>query len=93
MKLWLLKPREDLLSGDNPWDPWYDKAFGFVVRAENEAEARTLANENGGDEVHTRYSDAHDAKYVPWLTPRYSSCVELIADGDPGIVLQDMQMA
>ena len=30
MRLWLLRPVE----GDSLWDPWYDKAFGFVVRAE-----------------------------------------------------------
>ena len=36
MRLWLLRPQEGLIEGDNPWDPWYDKAFGFVVRAETE---------------------------------------------------------
>lgn len=33
MKLWLLRPIET--EGPNLWDPWYDKAFGFVVRAKN----------------------------------------------------------
>lgn len=37
MKLWLLRPVVGLDENDNPWWPWYDKAFGFVVRAETEA--------------------------------------------------------
>jgi len=51
MPLWLLRPREDLPVEDNPWEPWYDKAFGFVVRAKTEAIARQLANADGGAEV------------------------------------------
>ena len=50
MKLFHLYPKENI-EGENPWSPWYDKAFGFVVRAETEEEARKLANEEGGDEV------------------------------------------
>ena len=40
MKLWLIRTR-DPTSG--AWDPWYDKAFGFVVRAETEGQARKFA--------------------------------------------------
>ena len=48
MKLWLLRPIN--IYGDSPWNPWHDKAFGFVVRADTEQEARKLANEESGDE-------------------------------------------
>jgi hypothetical protein len=37
VRLWLLRPVE---SGSAFWEPWYDKAFGFVVRAETEEDAR-----------------------------------------------------
>jgi hypothetical protein len=50
MTLWLLRPVENLPIDDNPWDPWYDKAFGFVILAETEADARALADKNAGDE-------------------------------------------
>lgn len=36
MKIWLLRP----IDGCDEWNPWYDKAFGFVVRAAREQEAR-----------------------------------------------------
>lgn len=41
MKLWLLRPID---PHGGLWDPWFDKIFGFVVRAETETEARTLAD-------------------------------------------------
>jgi hypothetical protein len=49
MKLFLLRPKENLL-GENPWEPWYDKCFGEVVRAKNEIEARQLADSVFKDE-------------------------------------------
>jgi len=50
MKLYFLYPVENLPDNDNPWEPWFDKAFGFVVRAKNKDEARKFANEEAGDE-------------------------------------------
>ena len=52
MKLWLLRPRENFAKGNNPWHPWYDKYFGFVIRAETEDEARSIATEADGPENH-----------------------------------------
>lgn len=49
MKLWILRPVEEL-DDDNPWDPIYDKTFGFVIRAETEDQARSIAHSNGRDE-------------------------------------------
>ena len=50
MKLWLLRPVDGLAKNDNPWEPWYDKAFCFVVRAETDTEARDMAHAEAGDE-------------------------------------------
>jgi hypothetical protein len=84
MKIWLLKNREDLpeKEADNPWYPWYDKIFGQVVRAETEQQARQIATEQAADEAKGEFKDA-------WLNSQYSTCVELSADGEPGVILRD----
>jgi len=92
MKLWLLKAREGLPNGDNPWEPWYNKSFGFVVRSETEEQARQIAHENAGDEnrgefLQTKIADTKQ----PWLDPKYSECTELLQDGAAEMVLQDFQ--
>lgn len=78
--LYFLKP----ILGITPdrWDPWFDKAFGFVVRAENEPKARQIAAYNCGDE-------GEDA----WVNPKLSSCEILTADGEPGMIIQDFHSA
>ena len=88
MKLWLLRPVENLPEGDDPWEPWYDKAFGFVVRAETEDEARSLAHANAGDEKRNRRSSRQ-----PWLDAKYSTCAELTAEGAAEMVIRDIQYA
>jgi predicted 3-demethylubiquinone-9 3-methyltransferase (glyoxalase superfamily) len=95
MKLWLLYPRDDLPTHtaskqENPWSPWFDKAFGFVVRAETEAEARHIANEHGGCENPRLSYETHEP---PWLTDRYSICEELTAEGDAEMILRDFASA
>lgn len=93
MKLWILRPKLDLPS-DNPWEPWHDKAFGFVIQAPNEETARQLANENGGDET-------GDVKYViyrtgghPWLDSKQSDCVELVSEGNESkVIMRDFAAA
>jgi len=106
MKLWLLRAREDLpereKKGDsekavNPWEPWYDKAFGFVVRAESADQARRIVTDARGDYPEDEgpgyevddYSGDPDA----WLSPEFSTCVELPADGEPGIIIRDHHAA
>jgi hypothetical protein len=102
MKLWELRPldkyreRDDpgRMDNGNPWDPWYDRAFGFIVRAETEHQARQLAHENAGDEnmeekLGVRVSHAS----TPWLNSKYSTCTELLQDGESGIILQDFYSA
>ncbi len=90
MKLWLLRPiRQD---GD-AWDPWYDKSFGFVVRADTEERAREVANSNGGDETGPAKVDIYRTGGDPWLDPKQSTCEELTADGDECMVIQDFASA
>ena len=79
MKLWLLQAKTDL--GNSPWNPWEDKIFGFVVRAESESDARQIADEHGGNET--------TATMRPWLNVQYSTCVELLAEGKAEIILED----
>lgn len=93
MKLWLLRPI-DRPMGDDPWDPWYDKAFGFVVRADTEDEARNLAHEEAGDENRGKFLDREIAKTKsPWLDRAYSTCVELTADGVAEVIIRDFAAA
>ncbi len=75
MKLWLLRPAEG-------WDPWYDKAFGFVVRAETEADARKLVAPRAGQE----------GEHV-WLNYNLTTCVELTQNGPAEIVIRDFAAA
>lgn len=94
MKLWLLRPKEGLKDGDNPWEPWYDKCFGFVVRAETEGEARQIAHGCAGDENRGEFMGASIAKTgQPWQEKKYSTCVELTPDGESGVVIEDVHSA
>lgn len=82
MKIWILRPVKDFQSGDNPWEPWYDKAFGFVVRAETEDQARAFAQERAGDEG-----------WGPWIYADYSTCEELSGNGYEGVLMTDFRAA
>jgi hypothetical protein len=94
MKLFLLRPKENLPKCDNPWKPWYDKAFGFVIRAESEVQARQLAHHSAGDENRCMWAGEKIADTTaPWLDAKYSICIELVADGEPSIVMRDFAAA
>ena len=80
MKVWLLAPIRGR-AGD-PWEEWYDKAFGFVVIAENEHQARQLASREGGDEKNGQVGN-------PWTNFNYSTCTELVAEGEPRVVISN----
>ena len=92
MKLWLLRPVAGLEAGDDPWDPWYDKCFGFVVRAETEQNARDLADESSGDENREKFGKTCKT-YQPWRDEKYSICIELTKNGDSGIIINDFASA
>lgn len=90
MKIWLLRPMEGLGKKDNPWEPWYDKAFGFVVRAETEEQAREFAHAGAGDENRGEFLSTKTANTnQPWKEAKYSICTELLPDGEAGVVMQD----
>ncbi len=89
MTLWELIPQK-MLKGDNPWEPWYDKAFGFIIRAETEYDARKLAHENAGDENGGYFATTINS---PWLDEKYSSCKRLVEQGDAGVVLRNFAAA
>lgn len=89
MKLFFLYPKE-LPNHNNPWERWFDKAFGFVVRANDEEEARRIANSNGGDEVNKRKEDAFSN---PWLHAEYTVCEELTNEGVKGVIIRDFHSA
>jgi hypothetical protein len=84
MALWRLSPRTDTLwwcvEGKDPWQPPHDRAFGFVVRAPDEEEARWLAHQASGEE------NGAVPTVSPWLDPAYSLCEPVALDG-PGEVL------
>lgn len=83
MKLWILKPITD-------WDPWYDKAFGFIIRAETEMRARVIAGENAGAEF--RDYPIHE-EINPWLVSTITSCIELTVDGKEEMIIRDFAAA
>jgi hypothetical protein len=86
MKLWKLEPI-------TPWEPWFDKAFGFVVRAETEQEARKFAAAEAGDEDAWRSDrDAPGWRSV-WEQPGKTTCVPLTAEGKAEVVLRDFAAA
>ena len=88
MKLWKLEPRDIYLrdepNPDNPWRPWYDKMFKVIVRAEDEESARRWANHVGGEET---------IDHQPWLDAKYSTCEELLPDGEEGLIIRNVRYA
>jgi len=94
MKLWILRPQENLPENENPWDPWYDKVFGFVIRAETEVDARKLAHKEAGDENRGEFLNSKIANTTtPWLDEKYSTCVELTAEGESDVIIRDFASA
>ena len=75
MQLYILRPIRF-------WSPWYDKAFGFVVRATSESEARKVASEGAGDEGN-----------AVWLDPEKTTCYILNTEGPSEIIIRDFAAA
>lgn len=75
MKLWLVQKRDP----ENSHPCWgYDSYGGHVVRTDTEEEARALAVIEAGTEGET-----------VWLDEELTTCTELTAEGEAGIVLSD----
>jgi hypothetical protein len=79
---------ETAYERSNPWHTRYDRAYGFVVRAPDEATARRLANAKGDDE-----KDLPGLKQTRnvWLKRQFTDCKILESDGPDGIILQDFR--
>lgn len=94
MKLFKLRPMENLAENDDPWVPWYDKCFGFIIRAKTEEEARKIAHKNAGDENRGEFmGEKISNTKTPWLDDTYSTCVELEKDGESGVIIEDYRSA
>lgn len=94
MKLWLLRPRENLPIADDPWEPWYNKCFGMVIRAATEKKAREMAASNKKSPRGLPYpKPAGDEGGAPWLDQHYSTCTELDQSGEPEVIMTDVHSA
>lgn len=92
MDLWLLLPRREVLArSTHPWTPPYDKTFGVLARAENEAEARRLAQAKAGNEglgIYQKLGLPEDEVALNvWLDPAWTSCEVPEAAGEAGVIL------
>ena len=92
MKLWILRP----IEGVEDWDPWYDKSFGHIVRAESEEEARGIVS--GKSEVFDCDNDSFEGFYGDegpdvWLSKDKTTCVELTANGGVEHIMVDFAQA
>ena len=80
MKLYILRP---VNKADKPWNPWYDKSFGFVVQAKSPKEAREIASLECGDE-----------EPIAWKDAQCSTCTELKPKGkSPKVIMRDFHSA
>ncbi len=75
MRLWILRPYHD---DEGPWASGKACAFGFVVRAESESEARQLVAFWSGDE-----------RPEAWTEGMLTSCEPLSHAGEADVVLSD----
>lgn len=89
-KLYILRPVKD----DPQWEPWYDKAFGFVVCATSHLEARKLAQAEAGDETQGEWKEGEGYSEVNvWLDPVHTSCTELKPANKSEVIMQDFHAA
>ena len=79
MHLWILAP---LNEDDGPWNPWYEKCFGMIVRARNAEYARELASREALEEG----TDV-------WLDASLTRCEILRTDGDEKVIITDERWA
>lgn len=92
MKLFILRPKKNEHDENSPWNPWYDKCFGFVIQANDAGEARKIADENAKDE---KKNDFTNGKEDVWMSEELSSCEELVVkESDaPGVIMSDVWSA
>jgi hypothetical protein len=93
-RLWLLKPRADVLARPtHPWRPPYDKTRAVVVRALDADQPRHFAHDVSGNEGRGVYRllglPEDEVAVNVWLRPEYTDCVPLKAKGEPGVIVVD----
>ena len=91
--LWVLKPHpkwypfskdnHKIDGKGNPWEPWYNKLFRCVVRADSEVEARRLVSESGA---------ANGTEHA-WTDQNFKLCEELSGEGPSEIIVTDVAEA
>ncbi|MEX0598578.1 MAG: hypothetical protein WD512_19000 [Candidatus Paceibacterota bacterium] len=81
MKVFKLEPAKNLDPKNNPWEPWYEKTHGFIIRAETESEARRYADQESGNES--------SENLRPWLNQIYSTCKDLAKESKVGVIMTD----
>jgi len=90
MKLWILRPiitEEQERKKKHNWEPWYDKVFGFIIRANSSQEARELAQKKPGSECGAYY------RKKVWLDPAITTCKELKQTGKTELIMYDFRAA
>ena len=90
MRLWLLRPIEE---NSEAWSPWYNKSFGFVIRAKTEERAREIANNAGGDETGKINNDIYRVGGDLWLDSKQSTCIKLNNIGEEELIIRDFASA
>jgi hypothetical protein len=80
MNIYILTP---IATGKGtPWHPWYDKTFGVIVSAENEVNARELANEKAGDENGSWISNDLNV----WKDEKFTTC-KILESNKPEVIM------
>lgn len=94
MNLYLIKPikkgsKLNPFEG-TPWDPWWNKCFGAVMRAGSEAEARQIMSDS-------EYVGDAESKLLKqaWLDESQSkvTCLAEGVSGEKEIILSDFRQA
>ena len=87
MKLYILRQVKE-------WEPWYDTARGFIVRAESEQAARQLIYDYSKDcgIWQDDLKSGYEGKEV-WLNPELTTCTELNPKGKSEIIMRDFHHA
>lgn len=85
MKLWILRP----IYGEDCTFVManFSCAYGYMVRAETEHDARLLVSVAIEEVSHRRRRASTGPS--PWFDPALSTCDELMADGEPGVMMRD----
>lgn len=60
----------------------WDEYAGFVVRAATEDDARAVARQG---------TEPWEDENACWLDPAQASCTELLATGEPGVILDSFK--